>query len=131
MLEAALVIPILLFLLFGIFLLGYWMFALQVVTAAAREGARVGALTNDNGQIAGAVMQSMRAIDTIERRISIEVDPREASARSFGNPLTVRVRYTIPFRFLFFETEYVRETGRTYPFGTVVGQATARMEYLP
>ena len=62
--EAAFIIPILLLLLFGIFVVGYWMYALQVVNSAAREGARVGAQTGNPRLAEMAARNAMKVIDT-------------------------------------------------------------------
>ena len=99
--EFALVLPILLFLLFAIFTVGFWMNVQQIVTQAARQGVRQGALTNDNGQINGAIMANLASLDPGSTRTTVAIIPAEASdsARRRGNPLTVQVNYAMPFTF--------------------------------
>ncbi|MDP3793543.1 MAG: pilus assembly protein [Candidatus Uhrbacteria bacterium] len=106
-LEFALIMPLLLFLLFAIFTVGYWMNAQQIVTQAAAQGARQGALTNDNGQIQGAIADNMKAIDPdIDKnppqpRTSILIKPTAQGdpGRKRGNKLTITVMYEMPFFF--------------------------------
>ena len=125
-LEAALIIPVLLFLLMGMFVVGYWLNALQVVTAAAREGARVGALTGDRCQATSAVTAMMQVITA--KGVTIEI-PNPLPA--LGSPLTVKVTYQIPFGFDYFKSEYEQRTSSTYPFSKAISQAVARMEVDP
>lgn len=101
LLEFALVMPILLFLLFAILVVGWWMNTQQVLASAARLGARQGALTNDNGQIQGAVAGAVASLDPGATRTSIAIVPSEATdvGRRRGSPLTVEVVYTMPFTF--------------------------------
>ncbi len=121
--EFALIVPVFLMLFFAIITIGYWMTAQQVVTNAAREAARMGALTNDNGQIEGAALAVMAAIDTNTSRINVFVDPLDASspARVRGYPLTVRVEYQLPITYDILPVEFKK----------VSGQSVARIEYVP
>lgn len=121
--EFALIVPLFLLLLFSIITIGYWMNAQQIVTTAAREGAYTGALTNDNGQIEAAVLASLASLDTNRQRITIYLDPLDATSpmRQRGNPLTVRVEYQIPIVFDALPQE----------FRTVASQSVARIEYVP
>ncbi|MSU75726.1 MAG: pilus assembly protein [Candidatus Magasanikbacteria bacterium] len=124
--EAALLIPVLLFLLMGIFVVGYWLNDQLVVTAAVREGARRGALTGDCRTIAVAVKDTMRVIDTDESRWTLEATK---PLPVVGGDLVVKVTYRIPFGFDFFKNQYAEITkDPVFPFQEVVGQATARME---
>lgn len=102
--EFALIAPILIFLLFGIFTVGYWMNAQQIVTLAARQGLRVGVLTNDNGQITGAIRTNMAFIDPENDKTAVAFVPTlpDDPARARGNPLTVQVTFTMPFWFEMF-----------------------------
>ncbi len=101
LLEFALVMPILLFLLFAILTVGFWMNTQQVLTQAARLGARQGSLTNDNGQIQGAIASAIASIDPNASRTTVAITPSDQtdSARRRGNPLTVSLTYTMPFTF--------------------------------
>ena len=104
-LEFALILPILLFLLFAIFTVGYWMNVQQIVTQAAAQGARQGALTNDNDQINGAIAANMKALDPdleknpAQARTSITITPPDPGLRKRGSSLTVFVKYEMPFFF--------------------------------
>src|SRR3989338_5463761 len=79
LLEFALVMPILLFLLFAILTVGWWMNTQQVLASAALMGARQGVLTNDNGQIQGAVAQAVAGLDPGTVRTSIMIAPSDAA----------------------------------------------------
>ncbi len=140
MVEAALIIPMLLFLLAGLFLMGYWLNAKQVVTAAAREGARAGAQTGDFQAICSAVSNSVQILDAdikhyefAVRKLPIpdpddppRIDPLPARGESFA----VIVTYKPITIFSFFRKKYEQD-GERYPFEMVTGQAAARMETDP
>lgn len=123
LLEFALVMPILLFLLFAILVVGWWMNTQQVLASAARLGARQGALTNDNGQIQGAVAGAVASLDPGATRTSVAIVPSEPSdaGRQRGSPLTVEVVYTMPFTFV----------GLPTIFQSVRARAIAVMECEP
>lgn len=123
LLEFALVMPILLFLLFAILVVGWWMNTQQVLASAARLGARQGALTNDNGQIQGAVAGAIASLDPGATRTSVAIVPSDATdtARRRGSPLTVEVVYTMPFTF----------AGLPSVFQSVRARAIAVMECEP
>ena len=97
--ESALIFPILVFLLFALFTAGYWMNAQQLVTQAARQGARQGALTNSNGQMMGAIVANMNAFDPDASKTSVTITPSDEAdiARKRGNPLSVYVAFVLPF----------------------------------
>jgi len=59
MVEFALVLPILLLLIFGIFQFGMMLYSLESVNAAAREGARVAAVGADDAAIAARARASV------------------------------------------------------------------------
>ena len=101
LLESALVLPILIFLLFALFTVGYWMNAQQIITQAARQGARQGALTNDNTQIMGAVTANTDSLDPSGTKVGVTITPASQNdvRRMRGNPLTVYVTYPLPFAF--------------------------------
>ena len=119
--EFALIVPLLLLVLFSVITLGYWMNAQQVVTQAAREGARTGALTNDNGQIEAAILSTLSGLERDQSRISMSVVPFNAADRPRGTPLTVRVEYRLPVVY-----EELPEA-----FKTVSSQSVTSMEYVP
>ena len=80
--------------------------AQQIVTQAASQGARQGALTNDNKQIQGAIKANMLAIDPNisdpqKARTGVTIFPaaQDDPGRARGKPLTVIVSYKLPFVF--------------------------------
>lgn len=139
--EAALIIPMLLILLMGIILMGYWLNAKQIVTAAAREGARTAANTGDFKLMCNAVASSMQILDTKNYQVNVReitvplkegprTDPLPAKGKSFH----VIVEYKLRLGFTFFQKEYEDDplnAGKPYPFTQVVGQAATRMERDP
>lgn len=129
--EAAILIPMLLFLMAGIFVSGLWLNATLTATAAVREGARSAALTGDCAAIIASVKTTMDAIDTDKNgeRIKIEILPDPLP--SMGHDVSVRVEYLLPILFQFFKNEYENAAPGSYPLGTVVAAATARMEVDP
>ncbi len=124
--EAALVIPVLLFLLMGMFVVGHWLTATQVAVAAAREGARTGALTGNRCAALAAAAGVMGAIGT--KGLVVEM-PNPLP--SVGSALTVTVTYPIALGFDFFSSSYAASATSAYPFGRAIGTAAARMEVDP
>jgi Flp pilus assembly protein TadG len=122
-LEFALIAPIFLLLLFSIITIGYWMNAQQIITQAAREAVRIGAITNDNLQIEAAALASMASLDSNTDRITVFVDPLQETdpLRQRGNPLTVRIEYDLPIVLESLPTEFQK----------VSAQSVARIEYVP
>lgn len=99
--ELALIMPVLLFLLFGILFLGFWMNAQQIVTQAAYQGARQGAITNNDIEIQNAIKESMKSLSTKnggEGGYTVNIVPPFASTeRKYGKKITVTITYTMPF----------------------------------
>lgn len=128
--EIALLLPLLLFLLLGIFAVGYWFNAQFIVTAAAREGVRQLALNGACASLKRAVLDAVRLIDSQEgnSRTTILVTPDDPP-KGIGEDVTVRVIYRLPVFSNYFQAEYERiNQTEQYPFGVVVGEASARME---
>lgn len=127
LLEAVLIIPLLLFILTGMFAVGQWFEARQVTAAAAREGARVGAQTGEIARIEEAVRQAMQGVDSDpdKKRIhlSFKTDPNDEP----GSTLTVEVNYILPIVFSFFKSAY-GDQNESYPFSLATGRATTRLE---
>lgn len=123
LLEFALLIPLLLALLFGIFTVGWWMNAQQIVTQSAYIGARQGAITNDNTVIISAVMDNMRPIGRGFSSANIEIEPKEENDpnRRWGKPLTLTLRYRMP-RFF---------PGIPAAFDMVTGRVSTMIECFP
>lgn len=131
--ETALVLPLLLFLLLGLFVVGFWFNAQFVVTAAAREGVRQLALNGSCTSLQRAVWDTMKIIDgsNNHQRLTILVTPDDPP-KGAGEDVTVQVIYDTPGISDYFKSEYLRlNATSSYPFASVLGQATARMEVDP
>ena len=119
--EFALVLPVLLVLALGIAELSELGIARLALTHAAAEGARTGALTNDDRLIRASVIAAAVPLDP--RRVDIDIDPPEAQRGSDprGTLLFVRLRYGIasPAWFL------------GLPAFVVRGDAARLMEWTP
>lgn len=90
--EMALVLPLLLLLLIGIFEFGRIMGAYMVINDLSREGARYGAVGHNDAEIQ-ALVESRRAwLD--EEKLSVSVSPA-FEIRNEGDPLNVKVDYTV------------------------------------
>ena len=92
MVETALVLPIVLLILMGIFEFGRIMNGYIVVTNAAREVARVAAVGATDASIISTIRNAAQTLDT--SRLSISISP-SASARTRGQQVTVQVNYSI------------------------------------
>lgn len=98
--EFAMVLPFFLILLFAIITLGYYMNAQQVVTQAAREGARTGAITNDDCQIEAAARAVMGRFDGNADRTTVEISGKnDPSLRERADPLIIKVSYDVPITY--------------------------------
>ncbi len=126
--EAAILMPFLLFLLLGMFVVAYWLNSIQVVTAAAREGARTAALTGKWCQAEGAVLKMVQVINNDPAAFDIDI-PNPLPGE--GSSVMVKVRYRIPFGFNYVKMNYEQSAKTAYPFSTATGQAVARMEMDP
>lgn len=96
MVEFAVVFPLIIVLLFGIYEIGIALSVQQTITYAAREGARVGALTNENAQIESAIATATEFIDSNNDRITIQITPEDETSRNRGDELTVMIEYDLP-----------------------------------
>jgi len=119
--EFALVLPILLVLALGIAELSELGIARLALTHAAAEGARTGALTNDDRLVRGSVVAATAPLDP--HRVDIEIEPPQAQRGSDprGTLLFVRLRYAIaaPLSFI------------GLPAFVVRGDAARLMEWTP
>lgn len=79
--------------------LGFFLASQQIVTYACREGARAGALSNENSQIEAAIRSAMSSIDPGNSLSTISISPEFDSdpSRIRGNPLHVTLHYSLPF----------------------------------
>lgn len=138
--EAALLLPVLLLVLLGIFVVGQWFNAQLVVTAAAREGARAGALLGEWQCVKNAVNKAVQTIDkqqapTLEvYKVTSEGSLEQLITDPLPNPgenLMVKVSYSFTPISEYFKNEYEKITNQPFPFSNVYAQVTARMEFLP
>ncbi|MBS4021937.1 MAG: pilus assembly protein [Dethiobacter sp.] len=88
--EMALVLPIIILLLMGIFEMGRVGNAYLTVTHAARHGARYGAVGGSNTEITDKVMQAAPTLD--QSKVAVTIEPL---IRSAGGDITVTVAYPI------------------------------------
>lgn len=132
--ETALMIPLLIFILMGVFVVGYWLYVKQVTVAAAREGARVGAQTGSKSSAEAAALDVMKAVYDVNKGSPPTVttdDPPPFPNPSSTSALTVRVRYTIPLLSQYFKDEYEKKPDgslRPWWFGAVDEMSVARLE---
>lgn len=91
--EFALVAPVLFFLVLGMFQFGGLMMVQNVLTAAAREGTRVAALstTTSSGPVIAAVEDRLSRGGVDPNLITIAVDPSSFSGLSQGDEVRVTV----------------------------------------
>ena len=92
--ELALVLPVLLLILFGIVEFGRIFHAYLVIANAARTGARVGVIKNDDSQIVSAVEGAVEPSDLDLSSLTIDITPVQAN-RTSGDSLTVEVGYEV------------------------------------
>lgn len=116
--EFAVVFPLIIVLLFGIYEIGIALSVQQTITYAAREGARVGALTNENAQIESAIATATEFIDSNNDRITIQITPPNEATRNRGDELTVMIEYDLPLIILNIISENI----------VLSSQAVARIE---
>jgi Flp pilus assembly protein TadG len=103
--EFALVLPILLLVLLGIFEFGRIIMAVNVVNQAAREGARVGAVTEN-------ATDTTSFYGTIRDRVQVFMDAANLKGTSSviitppgaDKAITVTINYDFPFATKFFDT---------------------------
>lgn len=94
MLEFALVLPILLFLVMGIIEFGRIFSAYLTITELAREGARYGVVGNTDASIKTLIKNRATAITLTDGDITITPqDP--ANPRKRGNSLQVSIHYSV------------------------------------
>ena len=90
--EFALVIPVLLLVIVGIFDLGFAVYAQNMVSNAAVEGARTGIIVSkQDSDIIARVHASAPALSNLQ----IDINPTgPRTINDFGKPITVTVTYT-------------------------------------
>jgi len=92
--ELALVLPIIILILFGTLELGRVFHSYIVITNAAREGARLGALGKSDEEIISRIREASPLYQADSRLRITRLEPNE-SARSPGVPLIVEVAYDV------------------------------------
>ena len=110
--EFALVLPILLLFVFAIVLVAQIGVARLALEHAAAEGARAGALTNDDGEIARAIQTAIAPLDG--SRVRVQIDPTEAQRplKPRGLLLRVVLDYSVPVPLGFVGLPEVAVAGR-------------------
>lgn len=91
--EFALVLPFLVLFAFAIVLVAEIGVARLALEHAAAEGARVGALTNDDEEIARAVDAAVTPLDPA--RVRVRIEPGEHGAPRSGDPRGSVIRVTL------------------------------------
>lgn len=91
--EMALVIPVLLLLFMGIFEFGRIFGSYLEVANLAREGARYGAVGQDDVEIEETLKSECSFLDETKLVVSVTPEPLE---RVKGSPLEVQVDYSLP-----------------------------------
>jgi len=92
--ELALILPIIILILFGTLEFGRIFHSYIVITNAAREGARLGALGKSDEEIISRIREASPLYQADTRLRIIRLEPNE-SARNSGVPLTVEVAYDV------------------------------------
>ena len=98
--EFALVSVIFLMMLLGMLQFGVYLSATNTLWNGAREGARLAAVQSSSLATATAdaqiANQVAKTIAPLERsKMTITVTPKDAKARTYGTPVTVRVSYNM------------------------------------
>ncbi len=121
--EFALVVPILLVFALAIVEIAQLGVARLALQHAASEGARAGALTNDDAAIHTSVALAAAPLDA--DRIEVDIEPTASEAPRTSDPrgslLAVHLRYAVPLRLGFV----------VLPVLTVTGAAARRVEWTP
>ncbi len=93
MVEFALVLPLLLILLMGTIESGRILYSYLIITNAAREGARAGAVGHADSEIISKIETAAGSLD--RSSLSISISPVDPASRTRGVPLTVSLDYTV------------------------------------
>jgi len=121
--EFALVLPLLLVFVFAIVFVAQIGVARLALEHAAAEGARIGALTNDDGAVARAIDAAVAPLDA--SHVRVRIDPPQSSLPRTLDPrgalLRVELGYTVPVPLGF----------AGLPEIAVVGRAARVIEWTP
>lgn len=94
MVELALILPIIIVILFGILEFGRVFHCYIIITHAAREGARIGAVGKTDSEIIARIRESAPLPQADTKLQVTKLEPTQ-SARTSGIPLTVEVTYDV------------------------------------
>ncbi|MBO8137542.1 MAG: pilus assembly protein [Desulfotomaculum sp.] len=94
MVEFALLLPLIIILLFGILEFGRVFHSYLVITSAAREGARIGAVGRPDSEIIARIREAAPLPDADSKLKITRLEPNQ-DARTPGLPLTVEVTYDV------------------------------------
>jgi hypothetical protein len=117
--EFALVLPVLLAAAFAIVLVTQVGIARLALQHAAAEGARTGALTNDDGAVRETIAAAVAPLDPHQVVTEIQPSAAERAADPRGSLLTVRSTYELPLPL------------GALPRVVVVASAVRRIEWTP
>ena len=96
LMEAAIVLPLVLLLLFGVIEYGWLFLKSQQINNACREGARVGVRHGSVGaDVTSAVQNSLQAVGLESSAYSITMSPGDPGTIDRGDPFTVTI--TVPY----------------------------------
>jgi Flp pilus assembly protein TadG len=129
MVEAALVVPLLIFLLFTTMIFGMMVNARIVVTSAAREGARQMALFNDQAGARQRVEESMAMLPNQFNNLILFNPTTDIIISDIGQNVEVIVRYRHPTIVPFLPTIIDTTAPPWSTYVTLVGSAVHRKEF--
>lgn len=92
--EFALVIPVLLMVLMGVFEIGRICHAYLVVTEAARDAVRYVSVGADD-QVGAVVQADTTTLDQTTNKVTVTITPSDKSQRVSGEAVTVKVSYPV------------------------------------
>ncbi len=130
--EFALVLPFLFFLLCGMLSIGFWMYAELVTLHAAQVSVKELALTNNDSS---AMATAVTVVDTLPKgdQAVITFTPayQNDPGRHTGNIVTIEIDYQNPLNFFPFSSGTTTSGSLLNLFGKVHTSASARMECDP
>lgn len=92
--EFALIMPLIILILFGIFEFGRIFYSYIVITNSAREGARIGAVGKPDDEIIARIRETA-PLPQADMKLSVtKLEPSQDQRKS-GLPLTVEVTYNV------------------------------------
>ena len=127
--ETALTLPLILLVSVGIFEFGRAFETWQVMTNAAREGARVAVLPNPTAGAADARVRSYLQLGslTYDNSVGVTITPVQVSLGAAGNASASRVTVTYPFSFMVLQPVARLVVGNSTAGGAITLTASATM----